>query len=305
LELFARFIPEEIGTLIHLRYLKIIYDSKFYIPDSIGNLKNLETLAITRYISYGVNDEDAAVLPGSIIKLTSLRNLQGNVSLPNNFPLVTAWSSLQVLSINTRSSSSQIVHFIVEGKLPNLRKLGLLCDRRLARIDFKATSPSVHPLSHLQTLNISSIGRWTLLPNSIPETITKISLRQVLLDNSGMEVLEKLPKLLILKLKGCLDYCQDLHFHARSFPQLQFLKLEEEVIGNWIQDEGAMASLRHLVIDACEINTIHSSDLRNSIALREVEVFRCESNMTNMFQRLQMELGFKLHTGIYTIIFSF
>jgi hypothetical protein len=97
-----------------------------------------------------------------------------------------------------------------------------------------------------------------MLPNSIPETITKISLRQVLLDNSGMEVLEKLPKLLILKLADCLLYPRDLHFHARSFPQLQFLKLESEYFENWKQDEGAMASLRHLVI---EINAIQYHSL--------------------------------------------
>jgi hypothetical protein len=61
------------------------------------------------------------------------------------------------------------------------------------RIDFKATSPSFHHLSHLQTLKISSIGENVKLANLIPETITKISLRGVFLDYSGMEVLEKLP----------------------------------------------------------------------------------------------------------------
>jgi hypothetical protein len=160
--------------LIHLWYLKILCDSELYIPDSIGNLKNLETLAITTY-----HGENSVVLPDSTIKLTSLRNLEGNVNLADNFPLVTAWSSLQVLSINTWSSSSQIVHFIVEGKLPNLRKLGLVCngrDKCLERIDFKATFPSVHHLSHLQTLNISCFVGRVKLPNSIPETITKISL---------------------------------------------------------------------------------------------------------------------------------
>jgi hypothetical protein len=155
LELFDDFIPEEIGTLIHLRYLKIGCETEVCIPDSIGNLKNLETIAITTDHVIG----DVSVLPDSIIKLTSLRNLQGNVRLPDNFPLVTAWSSLQVLSIIDTMNSLQIAHFIVEGKLPNLRKLGLLCGMHSDRIDFKATSPSVHHLSHLQTLNISSIDR--------------------------------------------------------------------------------------------------------------------------------------------------
>ncbi|XP_059443730.1 putative late blight resistance protein homolog R1B-16 [Corylus avellana] len=288
LELVTIFVPEEIGTLIHLRYLKIFCIS---IPDSIGNLKNLETLAINTQ-----GGAASVFLPHSIIRLTRLRNLQGHVGLPDNFPLVTAWSSLQVLSNITMNS--QIVHFIVEGKLPNLRKLGLYNSGAwcLDRIDFKATFPSVHHLSHLQTLNISSFVTGVVkLPDSIPETITKISLKRVDLHNSSMEVLGKFPKLLILKLYCCC-LPRDLHFHARSFPQLQSLKLEEEDFGNWIQDEGAMANLRHLVIKSCPQFTIHSSDLRKSTALREVEVLHCSSSMTNMFKRLQMEIGFKLHT---------
>ncbi|XP_059442121.1 putative disease resistance RPP13-like protein 3 [Corylus avellana] len=303
LDLCTHCVPEEIGTLIHLRYLNILCVS---IPDSIGNLKNLETLAICTGEMGGV------FLPDSIIKLTRLRNLQGHLVLPDHFPrnlkghlvlpdnftLVTAWSSLQVLS--NIKMNSQIVHFIVEGKLPNLRKLGLvygLEDEWLERIDFKATFPSVHHLSHLQTLSISGIQYKVRLPNSIPETITKISLKWVSLDNNSMEVLGKLPKLLILKLCGCLP-SRDLHFHAHSFPQLLFLKLYGEDLGNWIQDEGAMASLRHLVFKNCHIITIHSSNLRKSTALREVEVLDCDSDLTNMFKRLQMELGFKLHIGL-------
>ena len=103
-------------------------------------------------------------------------------------------------------------------KLPNFLKLGLVCncgDECIERIDFP---------SHLQTLNIKSSVDRVKLPDSIPETITKISFMYVSLDNNGMEVLGKLPKLLILKLHVCLPY-RDLHFHAHSFPQLQFLKL--------------------------------------------------------------------------------
>ncbi|XP_059443902.1 disease resistance protein RPP13-like [Corylus avellana] len=277
------FVPKEIGTLIHLRYLNILCQ---HIPVSIGNLENLETLTINNMF-----DEGSVLLPDSIIKLTRLRNLQGYVGLPDNFPLVTAWSSLQVLS--NIQIDSQILHFIVEGKLPNLRKLGLEWDRGSG--DIKVTFPSAQHLSHIQKLSISGMENMVkLLPDSIPETITKISLDCVPLDNSSMEVLGKLPKLLKLKLHFCLP-SGDLHFHARSFPQLQFLELGGRNFGNWIQDEGAMASLRHLVITHCDIITIHSSYLQKSTALREVEVLICNSSVKNMFERLQMELGFKLH----------
>jgi len=236
LEPHGNIIPEEIETLIHLRYLKIsLVGEKGDIPASIGNLTNIETLLI---MGSGLR-----CLP-SIMKLPRLRNLCGTVNFSEHLD-TTLWN-LQVLT--TVRPSAQFGDLIVMGKLPNIRKLGLWdCDA----LDFLA---SLHHLSHLQRLSINIFrvkNNISSLPISFPKTVTKISLSRVRFDDCGIEVLGKLPKLGILALSDCLSF-SCLHVHARWFLELQVLRLyQDENIVEWKQDEGAMPGLRKLVIVKC------------------------------------------------------
>jgi broad-specificity NMP kinase len=279
LEPRGNIIPEEIGKLIHLRYLMIsLLDKKGYIPASIGNLTNIETLLIM--------GSGSRCLPDSIMKLPRLRNLCGTVNFSEHLD-TTLWN-LQALT--TIRPSVQFGDLIVMGKLPNIRKLGLSdCDA----LDFLA---SLHHLSHLQRLKIIYRGKNNIssLPNTFPETITKISLSRVRFDDGGIKVLGKLPKLGILELDRCLSF-SGLHVHARSFPELQVLKLYREEIVEWKQDKGAMPGLRKLVIEGCFKLTMLPSVVRSLTALQEVAVYFSNSELPNMFRELQMEVGFKLH----------
>jgi hypothetical protein len=273
-------IPEEIGTLIHLRYLRICFKlgEGGYIPASIGNLTNIETLLI-------MDSVGSRCLPDSIMKLPHLRNLCGTVNFSEHLD-TTLWN-LEVLT--TKRPSAQFGDLIVMGKLPNIRKLGLwYCDA----LDFLA---SLHHLSHLQRLKIIYGGKinTSSLPNSFPGTVTKISLFGVRFDDGGIEVLGKLPKLWILKLNRCLSF-SGLYVHAHWFPELQVLKLYNEEIVEWKQDEGAMPGLRKLVIVRCFNLTMLPSVVRSLTALREVAVYFSNSELSYMFRELQMEVGFKL-----------
>ncbi|XP_062161458.1 putative disease resistance protein At1g50180 [Alnus glutinosa] len=273
-------IPEEIGTLIHLRYLRISFKfgEEGYIPASIGNLTNIETLLIIGTAS--------RCLPDSIMKLPRLRNLYGTVNFSEH--LDTSLWNLQVLT--TVRPSAQFGDLIVMGKLPNIRKLALWdCDV----VGFLA---SLHRLSHLRRLKIVYSGKEnniSSLPNSFPKTVTRISLWRVRFDDSGMEVLGKLPKLGILELGKCLSF-SGLHVHAGSFPELQVLKFCDEEIVEWKQDEGAMPRLRKLIIEECLELTILPPVVRSLTALQEV-VVNFNSKLSNTFRELQMEVGFKLH----------
>jgi hypothetical protein len=274
-------IPEEIGTLIHLRYLKIsLFGKEGFIPASIGNLTNIETLLI-------MDSVRSRCLPDSIMKLPHLRNLCGTMNFSEHLD-TTLWN-LQVLT--TKRPSAQFGDLIVMGKLPNIRKLELWdCDV----VDFLA---SLHHLSHLQILKIIYGGKEnniSSLPNSFPETVTKISLWRVRFDDGGIEVLGKLPKLGILTLNGCLSF-SGLHVHARWFPELQVLKLYNEEIVEWKQDEGAMPGLWKLVIEGCSKLTMLPHVVRSLTALQEVAVYNySNSKLSDMFRELQMEVGFKL-----------
>jgi hypothetical protein len=274
-------IPEEIGTLIHLRYLKIsLFGKEGFIPASIGNLTNIETLLI-------MDSVRSRCLPDSIMKLPHLRNLCGTMNFSEHLD-TTLWN-LQVLT--TKRPSAQFGDLIVMGKLPNIRNLELWdCDV----VDFLA---SLHHLSHLQILKIIYGGKEnniSSLPNSFPETVTKISLWRVRFDDGGIEVLGKLPKLGILTLNGCLSF-SGLHVHARWFPELQVLKLYNEEIVEWKQDEGAMPGLWKLVIEGCSKLTMLPHVVRSLTALQEVAVYNySNSKLSDMFRELQMEVGFKL-----------
>jgi hypothetical protein len=202
--------------------------------------------------------------------------------------------NLQVLSM---PPYSQIVRLIVEGMIPNIRTLRLnhYLLENYEDWDARGLFASLHHLSHLQTLKFRCFCEdIIILPNSFPETITKISLCRVKLDEGGMQVLGKLPKLGILKLQNCLSF-SGLHIPARSFPELQFLKLHEQEIKEWKQDECAMPSLRHLVMTDCYKLTMLHSEVRSLTVLQEVEVLRSNKKLANMFQELQEEIGFKLH----------
>ncbi|XP_059436529.1 putative disease resistance RPP13-like protein 3 [Corylus avellana] len=283
-ELYFKAIPKEIGTLIHLRYLKIKYGYiEVDIPASIGNLTNLETLHV-----YSPN---SVLLPISVMKLPRLRNLCGTMCFSNH--LDTAMWKLQVLSMPPHS---QILRLIVEGMIPNIRTLRLNINFLRNEVwDAIGFSACLHRLSHLQTLKLCCISEdIIILPKSFPETITKISLTRVMLDEGGMQVLGNLPNLGLLKLENCLSF-SGLHIPSRSFPELQFLKLHEYEIKEWKQDEAAMPSLRHLVMTNCYELTMLPSELWSLTALQEVEVLKSNIEVANMFQELQKEAGFKLH----------
>lgn len=136
---------------------------------------------------------------------------------------------------------------------------------------------SVQHLHRLRKLKIINCSEILSPPNSFPETITKITLRQVCLeDGDCMKVLGNLVNLEILKLQSCLLSSQ-LYIFGNMFPALIFLRLENLRIKEWKQGSDAMQNLRHLVIDRCyELTTLPLVRYFSPL-LQEVEVL--ESNL--------------------------
>ncbi|KAF5455636.1 hypothetical protein F2P56_025189 [Juglans regia] len=280
-------IPTWIKRLNHLRYLRVQSDALKAIPASIGNLTNLETLDLRGTF---LNS-----LPIGIWKLRNLRNLymSGPVSLPNQSDTeIKALSNLQLLS--TVSLDAQTVRPIVEDKLPNVRKLGIWFASNESNSEAVHALASLQHLRRLRKLKIINCSVILSLPNSFPETITKITLRQVCLeDGDCMKVLGNLVNLQILKLQSCLLSSQ-LYIFGDSFPALIFLKLENLRIKEWKQGEGAMLGLRHLVVDRCfELNMLPWK-LCNLINLREVEVLESILVSVKVLQALQMKAEIKV-----------
>ncbi|XP_059437748.1 putative disease resistance RPP13-like protein 3 [Corylus avellana] len=290
-------IPRSIETMIHLRYLRIKFSSMVsVIPDSFGNLRNLETLVIEggRFLS------DCRV--SGIFRLQRLRNLYLDWFAPYLLDEV-LWN-LHVVSTSTSWHVGEQTFAVTLDKFPCVRELKIrfiekywnLEDEKKAAVDFLE---GVHHLRYLQKLKIAHFPRLPSDLSSFPLTITQLTLRDVGLEEGGsMTVLGNLPNLRILKIKYC-DSIRNLHvFGDHSFPRLEVLKLEHlKEVEEWKQEEGAMPCLRYLVIAGCLGLTMLPSELWSLTALQKVEFLDCNLELTRMLRELQMTVRCKLVIG--------
>jgi hypothetical protein len=286
-------VPKSIETFIHLRYLRIEgpIPNNLVFPDSICNLTNLVTLWAN---ILGTSNK---YLPKGIFKLQRLRNLylSEGWSLPWDSEGV-LWN-LQVLSILTINYDPKNHSFLVlPEKFPNLRHLKMLIYRpsTLEAGHEEDSFPCLHHLAHLETLKILNCRMLVGYPNSIPSTVTKLTLQRVERVDACVAELGKLPNLRILKLQGLGYENQNVCIHviAHSFPQLQFLKLWDLSIEEWRKETSAMPRLTHLVINRCHEFT-SSPELLSCTTLQSVKVFQ-SPRLARMLRNLPGEVGFTL-----------
>lgn len=286
-------ISNDIEQLIHLRYLRIKLRDRNVIMPSICNLRNLETL--------DARGCTLKCLPIEIWKLQRLRNLylSGPVSFPE--PSDTddkSLSKLQVLS--TIMVDLQTASLMTEGKLPNIRKLGICysgLNNRKLRGGFAVITPEWKPrevlrclrrLRHLQVLKVIDCSEFPTRVKSFPLEITKITLLRVHLN--GMAVLGMLSKLRILKIQDC-SFNQTPYALAGWFRQLEVFKLDNFQIKNWI---GAIPSLKHLIIKNNKILTIPPEESCKMTSLQDVELLCTNIQLVRMFQEMEKKIGFRL-----------
>jgi hypothetical protein len=289
-------IPRSIETMIHLRYLRIkLSESVSVIPDSFGDLRNLETLVIEgrRFLL------DCRV--SGIFKLQRLRNLYlDRFVLPYQLDEV-LWN-LQVLSTSTSWHDGEQTFAVTLDKFPCVRELKIrFIDKCLNLEEVNKAIDFLEGLHHLRYLQKLKIEEFPMLPSdssSFPLTITQLTLSDVgLAQGGGMTVLGNLPNLRILKIKGC-DCIRNLHVFGDSFPRLEVLKLQcLEQVKEWKQEEGAMPCLRYLVIAGCRSLTMLPPELWSLTALQKVEVLDYNFELTRMLRELQMTVRCKLVIG--------
>ncbi|KAF7087273.1 hypothetical protein CFC21_090469 [Triticum aestivum] len=208
---------EIIGKLIHLRFLSLrrCLDIS-YLPDSVGNLRQLETLDI-RYTRI-------LVLPKTITKLSKLRYLHAGVSYGVKVPVgIRKVNTLHTLRYVNLLEGNAIMQEIIS--LTGLRKLGvfginakngpefcvaisrLSCLESLSvRSEKKDLHDCLHGMSwppeKLQTLKLR--GCLNGLPEWIKglENLVKLNLELtgLLGDSETMQVIGNLPNLSILRL---------------------------------------------------------------------------------------------------------
>ncbi|KAL5833743.1 hypothetical protein ACOSQ3_017417 [Xanthoceras sorbifolium] len=255
-------VAKEIGKLIHLKYLGLRGTQLILSSSLISNLRRLQTLDV---YSAGWHVQ----LPVEIHMLKELRHLIGNFRAE---PLpIDDLIKLQTL----RYVENEIWMKIRNEKLINLRELWLhgyleeqvfsfdsISNLKRLRIlsvelddDDSKSFASLQPLSSCpQLIDLRLRGKMEKLPEDIHEILPNLEclyLGVSRFQDDPMPLLEKLPNLMILYLDSGFYSGKTLTCSAKGFLRLEILRLDvdDELLKEWIVEEGALLRLRGLRID--------------------------------------------------------
>ncbi|XP_020244413.1 putative disease resistance protein At1g50180 isoform X2 [Asparagus officinalis] len=252
-------LPNEISSLIHLRYITLRTRRLWYLPSSIGNLCNLQTL--------NVRETSICTLPKTIYKIQTLRHVYtadagvcsssiGNLASLQTLKVVKAGSwiqnSLAKLSSLRKLAISEISIDVITTLSDSLPKLNHLTSLNLRTHQSIPASPlftSLPSYQHLCKLTLE--GSWTGICK-LPQNLISLSLLCCKLDKDAIAALERLPSLSFLNLDSCELAQDEMVFSAGGFPRLQILLVNHlDALRYWRIESGAMSDLTDLRIKNC------------------------------------------------------
>ncbi|XXG72335.1 hypothetical protein AAC387_Pa07g1462 [Persea americana] len=284
-------IPDGIGDLIYLRYLSVKFvglEPMLTLPSTVNNLCNLQTLVIL-----GVR----ILLPvdHGIWKMRQLRHLHIRpwCSTKETDMKLNELTNLRTLSLMT------VDHWIMGDfdKLTSLRSVGLRGELNLYQNELSSfigkqenleslqlTGPRNDQLStqiisshlhHLEKLHLR--GQLEKLPalQDIAPCLTKLVLFDSRLPEDPMAVLEKLPKLQLLRLLNGSYLGKKMCCSSQGFPVLAILEINWcEELEEWIVEEGAISNLRRMEIYECSKLKMIPEGFQHVTTLQELIVSR-------------------------------
>ena len=238
--------PNSFGKLIHLRYLRLITIRCSYhppsclgslqgfvnLPSSFGGLRCLQTLDIGvligkptmiqkmknlrhLFLSYNHGEDDKPLHIDTLRNLQTLSGIWLSDWQQNDTRELTSLRKLKIkVDDSTMSEFSNSI-----AKLENLRSLYLEASH-----DSMIPSFGMSSLLHLSKLHMErSIGQL----REFPPNLTQLTLEDTELDYDPMVILEKLPKLLTLRLRMWSYRGGEMQVSADGFPQLKILQLSD------------------------------------------------------------------------------
>lgn len=310
---FKEILPKAIGNLVHLRYLSLRHSHFQKLPSSVGNLKYLQTLDLrVNFFSY-------LTLPNTMQKLQNLRNLYLPPSHQNTYKLeLSPLSRLEML----KNFDTQVSPFRDLFKLTELQKLGAVLSLEFDEMDeiithltktgrLRETSfrfyyrfHSEKDLTLLKRLlgchhlrKLDLIGHISKLPEHhfFSQSLTKLTLRKTGLEEDPMVILQKLPKLFSLSLRGNAFTGKVMCCSPQGFPVLKTLKLQGlPNLESWKVEIGAMPNLIHLEIEDCKKLEKVPDGLRYLTKIREITIIDMPDTFQNRLQEVQGEDPYKV-----------
>ncbi|XP_048427798.1 LOW QUALITY PROTEIN: putative disease resistance protein At1g50180 [Pyrus x bretschneideri] len=299
------YLPNEIGNMVHLRFLSLRYSHIKRLPSSLGNLILLQTLDLRIH-----NDPD--MLPNVFWKMVQLRHLylplyytaRGNtlhLSTLHNLQTLNYVSS-RCCELNDLAGLTSLRKLVIElaSPLKNLEETlkgisstlngirSLFVHNLLGTDSGPEVTQIVLSCRHVYKLQL--IGRTVELPGDLQHfpNLTKLSLRRCDLNHNQMAVLAKLPNLKIL----CLmeetfesSISDTLVFSNEGFRHLECLSLSFMYeLKDLKVERGAMPSLRRLFIKGCYRLTEVPNGLRYLTTLRELGFVAMSTTFRNRLQ---------------------
>ncbi|KAK6946299.1 NB-ARC [Dillenia turbinata] len=319
-------LPKQIGDLLHLKYLGLVSCWVDEIPQSLGNLQNLQILDCKcdsgtrlslnvlpkmeqlRYLTVHWLDgcrEEFRV--GALKNLRCLATVMAGSWMFRDLQHLTSLEKLVVMEMETAEQVDAVLNSpcVTSGCLRSLKLtvIGVV------------ENPSLEPLSHCERLSKLHIGgkiretrqaetgatgepsqtpqnegQFPLpLQLQLPPNLTKLTLEFSELEKQDpLAALEKLPCLKFL----CLGYESFLGTKmtcsANGFPHLQHLEFQNlPELEEWIVEKGAMPCLRHLQLCYCfSLRTI-PEELRFISSLKELEIRDPREEVLNRFRKVK------------------
>ncbi|KAK4851381.1 hypothetical protein QYF36_014652 [Acer negundo] len=251
-------LSEEIGKLIHLKYLGLRESGVKHLPRSIINLRRLQTLDLFAF-------DIVAKLPNEISKLQELRHLFGMFYGNLEIESMTKLQSLKYvrseiwISINTEKLMN-LQELWICGPLGKTKEFRFDSIARLDRLEKLVVKlgcndcfASLQPLTRCSNLiDLRLYRKIENLPEDIHNVLPNLKcllLKYSFLKEDPMPLLEKLHSLMILNLGSKVYSGKNLFCSAHGFRRLEILKLDvKDELEELHVEEGAMPRLRGLSI---------------------------------------------------------
>ncbi|KAJ6714742.1 DISEASE RESISTANCE PROTEIN RP [Salix viminalis] len=290
--------PNEVFSLIFLKYLSLRSTMVNSIPSSISKLQNLESLDLKH--------AQVTELPADILKLQKLRHLlvyrfetesEDQILNKHGFKApdqIGNLISLQKLCFLEADQGQKLMSEL--GRLIHLRRLGIL---KFRKEDGRDLCSSIDKLMKLRALSVTSItesevidlehltsppqflqrlyltGRLERIPDWMRslDSLVKLVLKWSRLREDPLQFLQDLPNLVHL------DFVQvysgeELHFSHKGFKKLKVLGLNKlERLKSITVQKGALPSLQKLVVEGCKQLQKVPSGIKHLAMLKALDFF--------------------------------
>ncbi|KAH9685232.1 Disease resistance protein RPM1 [Citrus sinensis] len=235
--------PPGLENLFLLKYLQLNIPSLKCLPSLLCTLLNLQTLEMpSSYIDQS---------PEDIWMMQKLMHLNfGCITLPA--PPKNYFSSLKNLIFISALHPSSCTPDIL-GRLPSVQTLRISGNLSCYHSGVSKSLCELHKLECLKLVNESKLSRMVLSEYQFPPSLIQLSLSNTELMEDPMPMLERLPRLQVLKLKRNSYLGRKLACAGSGgFPELKVLHLKSMYwLDEWTMGAGALPKLESLIVNPC------------------------------------------------------